>query len=156
MNPLSRALPVIAAALLLGNLAGAQVLYKYLGPDGKTVYSDKPPPPGVKFQTLQPNTAPTGVDLRPRGGTAESQAVDAQLRERQLKQAEQQDKVSRLQFDYETALNALEQTKQPRDGDRTMNANGTSRLSEEYLKRVEQAEQAVEAARQKLEEARRQ
>ena len=156
MNPLSRALPLLAAALMFCSHAGAQVLYKYLGPDGKTVYSDKPPPPGIKFQTLQPNTAPTGVDLRPRGGAAESQAVDAQLRERQLKQAEQQNRVTQAQFDYETAVNALEQTKQMREGDRAMNANGTSRLTEEYLKRVEAAEQAVEVARVKLEEVRRQ
>lgn len=157
MNRIFGALLAVAVTLMLSSGACAQTLYKYLGPDGKTIYSDKPPPPGMKFEKIQPNTAPTGVDLRPRGTAATPQEsdIDRQIRERQARQAEREQQLLRAQQDYDTALGALERAKVPRDGDRSMNANGTSRLSEDYLKRIEDAEQQVERTKQRLEEARR-
>jgi hypothetical protein len=158
---LHRALPALMVVLLLAaGHAGAQTLYKYIGPNGKIVYSDTPPPPGVKFEKLQPNTAPTGVDLRPRGGAAPAdergKEVDARLRERKQKQDEQAEKTAGLQRIYDSARAALEAGRDPREGERSVNANGTSRLSEEYFRRIEQLEQNVEQSRQRLEEAQRQ
>jgi len=158
---LHRALPALMVVLLLAaGHAGAQTLYKYIGPNGKIVYSDTPPPPGVKFEKLRPNTAPTGVDLRPRGGAAPAdergKEVDARLRERKQKQDEQAEKTAGLQRIYDSARAALEAGRDPREGERSVNANGTSRLSEEYFRRIEQLEQNVEQSRQRLEEAQRQ
>jgi hypothetical protein len=146
--------------LLAAGHAGAQTLYKFVGPNGRIVYSDTPPPPGVKFEKLQPNTAPTGVDLRPRGGAApadeQSKEVDARLRERQQKQEKQAQQIVELQRIYDGARAALEAGRDPQEGERSINANGTSRLNEDYFRRIEQLEQNVERSRQRLEEAQRQ
>jgi hypothetical protein len=49
------------AAVALGGLASAQVLYKTVGPDGQVSYTDRPPTEGHLQKTLQvkdlPNTA---------------------------------------------------------------------------------------------------
>jgi hypothetical protein len=161
MTRIRRASHALMVVLLLAaGHAGAQTLYKFVGPNGKTVYSDTPPPPGIKFEKLQPNTAPTGVDLRPRGGAApvdeQGKDVDARLRERKQRQDEQAATVAELRRIYDVAQAALEAGREPREGERSVNANGTSRLSDEYFRRVEQLEQNVEQARQRLEEAQRQ
>lgn len=44
MRPLVRCLPVLAAVALLAAPAGAQQLYKYVGPDGRVQYTDRLPP----------------------------------------------------------------------------------------------------------------
>ena len=161
MTNTCRALQALLAALLIAaGPAVAQTLYKYVGPNGKTVYSDTPPPPGVKFEKLQPNTGPTGVDLRPRGGAApaddKGREVDARIQERRQKEEAQAENVAKLQRIYNSARSSLEAGREPREGERLMNANGTSRLADEYLRRIEQLEQSVEQARQHLEEAQRQ
>jgi hypothetical protein len=54
----------LVAAGVLAAPAGAQQLYKYVGPDGKVQYSDRPPPEGGKAEkitgrvsTVSPGTA---------------------------------------------------------------------------------------------------
>jgi hypothetical protein len=161
MTWLHRASHALTVVLLLAaGHATAQTLYKFVGPNGRIVYSDTPPPAGVKFEKLRPNTAPTGVDLRPRGGAApadeQSREVDARLRERQQKQDEQAENISNLQRIHDSARAALEAGRDPREGERSVNANGTSRLSEDYIRRIEQLEQSVEQSRRNLEQAQRQ
>ena len=43
MPPLVRCLPALAVVALLVAPAGAQQLYKYVGPDGRVQYTDRPP-----------------------------------------------------------------------------------------------------------------
>jgi glutaredoxin len=56
-----RRLPLLVVAALLAPVGFAQTLYKSIGPDGKAVYSDKPPMAGRVEKTLRvqdlPNTA---------------------------------------------------------------------------------------------------
>jgi glutaredoxin len=54
---------VLLSGLLSVTAANAQTLYKSVGPDGKTVYSDRPPPDGriqktLKFENLPTSTLP--------------------------------------------------------------------------------------------------
>jgi hypothetical protein len=149
-----RAIPIfLLAASLLSGVAHAQTLYKYLGPDGKTVYSDKPPPAGVKYEKLQPNTAPTGVDLRAHAGEAEN--VDAAIQARIAKQTDHDQRVANLQKSYDAAVAALEAAKTPEEGERTQNTNGTSRLNENYFTRLAELQQRVDNAKDALDAARR-
>jgi glutaredoxin len=59
--PLRRSAWAVAVAALLCTSVAAQTLYKSVGPDGKPVYSDKPPAEGTLQKTLKadklPNTA---------------------------------------------------------------------------------------------------
>jgi glutaredoxin len=52
---------LLVASLLIGSASVSQTLYKSIGPDGKAVYSDKPPTTGKMEKTLRvqdlPNTA---------------------------------------------------------------------------------------------------
>ena len=54
-------LPSCSKIILLIGLAAfglpAQAQYKWTGPDGKVVYSDSPPPPGITAATLAGPTA---------------------------------------------------------------------------------------------------
>ena len=137
-----------------GGLAQAQqTLYKYLDANGKTVYADKPPPPGVKYEKIQPNTAPTGVDSRPRGNEAED--VNAAIQARRAKQAEHDQRVEMMQRNYDAALAELEAGKIPQEGERTQNANGTSRLNDDYFSRIGQLQKKVDEARDALDAVRR-
>jgi len=43
MLPLVRCLPALAVVALLAAPAGAQQVYKYVGPDGRVQYTDRPP-----------------------------------------------------------------------------------------------------------------
>ena len=53
----------IGILLLLGalSIAGAQTLYKSVGPDGKTIYSDRPPADGRIEKTLKFENLPTSA-----------------------------------------------------------------------------------------------
>jgi hypothetical protein len=52
MNSLVRLVLVLGAAALAVLPAAAQQLYKYVGPDGKVQYSDRPPPAGQKAEKI--------------------------------------------------------------------------------------------------------
>jgi Domain of unknown function (DUF4124) len=139
------------AALCFALPAGAQTMYKYIDANGKTVYSDHPPPAGTKFDTIRANTKPTGVDLHP--GSAQDAAAMAD--ERHTKEAARDQRIADAKQQYDAAVAALEAAKEPQEGDRTENKNGTSRLNESYQERVAPLEKKVEEMRQKLEEAQR-
>jgi hypothetical protein len=52
MNSLARLVLALGAATLAALPAAAQQLYKYVGPDGKVQYSDRPPPGGQKAEKV--------------------------------------------------------------------------------------------------------
>jgi len=52
MNSLARLVLALGAATLVALPAAAQQLYKYVGPDGKVQYSDRPPPGGQKAEKV--------------------------------------------------------------------------------------------------------
>ena len=52
MNSLARLVLALGVATLAASPAAAQQLYKYVGPDGKVQYSDRPPPGGQKAEKV--------------------------------------------------------------------------------------------------------
>jgi uncharacterized protein YeaO (DUF488 family) len=151
---------VLLAALAAASLAGAadtRTLYKYLGSDGKVVYSDKPPPRGVQFETLQVDTSKSGFNPSASGSTPAAAAadIDTRLKERKAKETEHDQLIAELQQAYDQAAAALTAAQEPREGERTQNANGTSRLNETYFNRIAEMQQKADAARDKLEAAKR-
>lgn len=49
---------LIVGAIACAAAFGAQAQYKYIGPDGRTVYSDQPPPPSAKVLDKKAGGAP--------------------------------------------------------------------------------------------------
>lgn len=53
-----RAAPILIFGLFALAPAFGQVLYKYVTPEGKVVYTDHPPPQGKLLKTITPDPAP--------------------------------------------------------------------------------------------------
>jgi Domain of unknown function (DUF4124) len=166
MSPAIAALVAAAVMLSAGTAAQAQTMYKYLGPDGKTVYSDSPPPAGVKYEKIQPRTAPTGVDLNTRSAAAGEAEASARARDAAL--TEKKLRIANLQKAYDDAKAALEAGKEPQAGERESNVNTTatstrkpggqvstttSHLTDDYFARVEQLQQKMDRAKAELDAA---
>jgi hypothetical protein len=149
-----RAFAALGLALFALASTAQTTLYKYVGADGKIVYSDKPPPKGTKYETLTPDTRPTGVDLRP-SGTAIGDSEEA-LQRRRSQAQEQKTQIEAAQKNYNAAVAALEAAKEPQEGERTQNANGTSRLNENYFNRVAELQRKVDDAKAALDAAQNQ
>jgi hypothetical protein len=145
----------IPTALLLAFFAasaGAQTVYKSIMPDGSVVYGEKPAPGAKKTETIETPTAKTGVTAV----TPEEQARAAEMKQRQA-----QSRPSRAQ-EAEEARVALKNAEAARDagkeplaGERVGNVGGGSRLTEGYFARQKSLEDAVAAARKRVEEASR-
>jgi hypothetical protein len=115
---MKRSAPILlalTAALLAAAPVAAQQLYKYVGPDGKVQYSDRPPPGGQKAEKV------TGT----RGGTVSSGAPAAAAAgegaakssgPRSLAEQEQEFRKRRLEAEEKAAKNAkLAEDKRARD-----------------------------------------
>jgi hypothetical protein len=144
---LKRILPLscLLAAALFAQLAAAQINYKSTMPDGKVIYGDKPVPGAVKVDQLKAPTtkgitAPSAKEGAVLSDMEKSRAA-RDAREERIRIAEQ--KVSKAEA-------ALAAGKEPREGDRIGTASGGSRLTEGYLERQKQLEDAVAKARAEL------
>jgi hypothetical protein len=145
----------LAAGCWFAAPASAQTVYKYLGPDGKVVYSDSAPPKGVKFEIMQTNTKPTGVTPLPGATPKTAQDAADMERDRKARQGEHDQLIAGAQQNYDSAVAELDAAKEPREGERSHNANGTSHLTEDYFARIAPLEKKVEELRIQLEQARR-
>jgi hypothetical protein len=146
-----RALAAVGLTLFAATTIAQTTLYKYVGPDGKVTYSDKPPPKGTQYETLKTDTRPTGVDLRS-SGSAIGNAEEAHQK-RVLQGQERQTHIDTAQRNYDAAVAALEAAKEPQEGERTQNANGTSRLNENYFNRIAELQRKVDDAKSALDNA---
>ena len=146
-----RFLPILLALALASPAVNAQGMYRSVMPDGKIVYSDKPPP-GAKESTKL-NLAPLNVakpppapDTPQKPAPADAMPVDKMAA------------VSAARQRLEAAQKALADGREQREGDRIGVAKGgagSSRLSESYLERVKSLEDNVAAAQQQLDAAQR-
>jgi hypothetical protein len=138
--------------LLLGAVAHAQVIHKSVMPDGKVIYSEKPVPGAARIETIEPPPAKTGMsaltpeekaradqfakDRAAAASAAAKKGSEIEEAQRQLKQAEA----------------ARETGKEPLPGERVGTVGGTTRLSDAYYLRQKTLEDAVLAARKRLEQ----
>ena len=67
---------LLAAATFAALPVGAQQLYKYVGPDGKVQYSDRPPPDGRKAEKVTSSRL-SSVGAAPAGSGAAAASGDA-------------------------------------------------------------------------------
>ncbi len=145
----------LAASCCFALPAHAQTVYKYLGSDGKVVYSDSAPPKGVKFEIMQTNTKPAGVTPLPGATPKTAQDAADMARDRKARRGEHDQLVAGAQQNYDSAVAELDAAKEPREGERAHNANGTSHLTPDYFTRIAPLEKKVEELRIQLEQAKR-
>jgi hypothetical protein len=139
--------------LALAAPAAAQTVYRYITPDGRTIFSDQPVP-GAKLQgTVTPPAQPAGP-TGPVEGRRVPPATDAPAadnRAQRLRAATQE--VEAATQALAQARAQLETGKEPLPGERTGTAGGGSRLNDSYWARQAANEQAVAQAQARLDAA---
>ncbi len=138
------------ALAALSHPASGQTLYKYTGPDGRTVYTDKPPPEGVKAQKTTVDTSKRGV-VPP--SAREKTALKKMEADREARESAQ-DHLRRAEIALHDAEVAAAMGKEPQPNERLGTAKGNQRLTDGYWERQKKLEQAVEVARRNLERTR--
>ena len=144
-------LVALGLAVAASNVA-AQKMYKSVMPDGRVVYSEKPTPGAKSVDTIEAPPPQSGVSVVT---PQEKQRAD------QLKrQSAQQAKSSSSALDdarkqLKEAEAAREAAKESREGERIGTVKGGARLTDDYFARQKQADEAVEAAKRRLQELER-
>jgi len=146
---------LIAGACLAVLSVAAPAIEKYVTPEGKVIYSDKPVPgaqsvkkidsaPAEPVTTEGRGGGPPVAPGSPGGGVPSAQ--DARL-----------DAAIQAIRDASDALEAakikLETGRDPRENERQGTVSGRSRLNDDYFERIKQLEKGVEDAQQRLDEA---
>jgi len=148
----SRMLTLIAIAIgLVTTPALAQKMQKYVTPDGKTVYSDRPIPGARLVDEIAPAApvdprAAAAAQSRAKQDAERAQDAAAKRAEGRQSAQQQEDAAAALA----RAKANLEQGKEPLPGERTGTAGGGSRLNDAYWARQRANEQAVKDAEARL------
>ena len=140
----------LLAVALLAQPVPAQTLYKSITPDGRTVYSDKPPPDAVKTEKKLMDTSKQGVS----GPSARERAALKQMESDRRARESAQDRVRKVEIALHDAEVARDMGKEPQPNERLGTAGGGQRLTDDYWARQKKLEAAVERARRNLEKAR--
>ena len=153
MNPFFVA--VAAVAMLTGATAHASEVYKYRMPDGRILYTTQVSTTGKLLEVLpEPAPGPRVIEAErlAKLKREQDQAGNATAKRlATLDAVEAEIKVALRAL--EAAKEANEQSVEPLPGERLGTAKGKSRLAEGYWERQRELRQAVEAARQRLEDA---
>lgn len=154
---------MLAALLALPVPGQAQTIFKSVDSSGRVIYSQEPVPGAVSVERV--DVSPKVTVERPAAATGGASAADAkraetarqseEFRQRQLARDAQRQKaqeaVAAAERDLAQAQRALERGQEPdQPGDRQGIAGVRSRPTEQYLDRVRQLEQEVEAAKKRL------
>jgi Domain of unknown function (DUF4124) len=148
---LATGITVGLAAAVAPAPAVAQKLQKYVTPDGKTVYSDRPIP-GARL--VDEIAAPPPVDPKAAAEAQNRARDDARKAQASDATRAEGDKAAQQQNDAAAALarakEQLEKGKEPLPGERIGTASGNSRLTDAYWERQRANEQAVKDAEARL------
>ena len=142
------------AALILAifaSSAGAQTVYKSIMPDGKIIYGEKPAAGAKKVETMETPPAKTGMTVI----TPEEQSRAAEGKARPVAPAVPPGRTPEAQDAYVALKNAeaaLQAGREPLPGERQGTAGGGTRLTEAYFARQKSLEDAVAAARKRVDE----
>ena len=129
-----------------------QKMFKSTMPDGKVIYSEKPEPNAKRVEAvnLPPPTAGVSVVTPQEQARADQlkrdQAAAGQRKGNDLEDARKQLKAAEA---------ARDSAKEPQPGERLGTAKGGSRLTDDYFKRQKTADEAVAAARKRVDELER-
>ncbi len=144
----------LASIALLAALAGVAFAetYRYVYPDGRVVYSDKPVP-GARLQgEVAPPPPPGAAPPAPQKGAPKPPGEDPVAARLRLR-AEADEQVRQAEQALAQARAQLASGVEPLPGERTGTASGGSRLNEAYDARQRANGQAVAAAQARLERA---
>jgi hypothetical protein len=144
------ALAGLVAAVVLAQPAPAQTLYKSITPDGRVVYSDKPPPDAVKTEKRQMETSKQGI-VPP--SDRDKAALKKMQSQRQAAESSQ-DRLRRAEIALHDAEVAQTMGKEPQANERLGTVSGNQRLTDAYWERQKKLDTAVEQARLNLEKVR--
>jgi hypothetical protein len=143
-------------------IAAAQAVYRSVGPDGKVIYSDKPPEGSRQVQKLDPVPPPPPVadPARQQARRAEEQRQVEDILKRGREQSAAFDKaradLAAAQAELAAARQRLADGAEPQPGERVGTAGGASRLGEAYFERQAALERAVKDAETRVSQAQRQ
>ncbi len=137
-------------------IAPAQQVFKYVMPDGRIVYSDKPVPGGRLVDEIAPPppsapapaATPRQEQLQERRDALRERLSD---RDREFQRASAELEAARARL--AEAQQQFDAGKEPLPGERTGNAGGGSRLNESYWQRQAANEAAVARAREQVQRA---
>lgn len=157
-----RIMRLLLAALLAGlacvGAAAQDRIYKVQTPDGRVLFTDRPPPGSKVLSEREVTHAPPAAAA---AGAERSQALQqqgAQAAERLQERSAQIDKafaaVQAAERDLADAKLQLEQGRTPLDGEMIGTARGRVRPSPAYQERIAELEKGVVAAEQRLAKAR--
>src|SRR5688500_2863749 len=139
-----------ALVAVLAYPACAQTLYKSTTPDGRVIYSDKPPADAVKTEKRQMDTSKQGV-------VPPSDRDKAALKKMQSERkagTSSQDRLRRAEIALHDAEVAQSMGKEPQAGERLGTVSGNQRLTDAYWERQKKLEDAVTTAHSNLEKVR--
>ena len=153
MNPLFVA--VATVAMLTGSATHASEVYKYRMPDGRILYTTQVSTTGKLLEVLpEPAPGPRVIEAERLAKLKREQDQAGNATAKRLAT------LDAVEVEIKAALRALEAAKQaneqnvePLPGERLGTAKGKSRLAEGYWERQRELRQAVEAARQRLDDA---
>ena len=149
--PLLRRLSVLIAFAVLAAAAHAQV-YRSIMPDGKIVYGSKPEP-GAR-ESKQVDLPPPNIAMPPAAAPASKPAANGGTAAAKDGKEPAPD-VNAARQKLEAAQKALENGREPREGERTgVASKGMTQLNEEYYKRINKLEDAVDTAQKEYDTAR--
>jgi hypothetical protein len=136
-------------ALGFATFAHAQAIYKYVMPDGRVVYSDKPVPGARLEEELEPPPPPVAAPPRRAAPVPRSTQIDE--RSKALDQAWEDLKFWTRKLEEGRA--ALEAGREPREGERTGTVSGRARMNDVYWERQRDNVEAVREAEARAKEA---
>ena len=153
MNPLF--VTVAAVAMLTGAAAHASEVYKYRMPDGRILYTTQVSTTGKLLEVLpEPAPGPRVIEAERLAKLKREQDQANNATAKRLATLDAVDaEIKAALRALEAAKEANEQRVEPLPGERLGTAKGKSRLAEGYWERQRELRQAVEAARQRLDDA---
>ena len=139
----------VAIVGLYTGYASAQVVYKSTMPDGRVIYGNAPAPGAKSAEPMAPRTGNTVP-----GSTPEQQEALQHRQSERVQRDAQQSKIAELEQALYEAEAAKASGHEALEGERSGTAAGGSKLNDAYWNRQRELDDAVAAARTKLEQAR--
>lgn len=151
---------VIVSALLCAGAAAQDKIYKVRMPDGRILFTDRPPP-GARIESereVPPPTSPAPAqsdrDTQLRALQQEAAQAGERSRERSAQLEQAFVAVQAAEQELETARQQLQAGREPQPGERIGTARGGTRNTPAYEQRVAGLERKVAEAESKLAKAR--
>ena len=153
MKPVIRGATALALGLCVAGVFAQQPLFKSTMPDGRVVYSERPEPGAARVDKMEAPPAKTGVTSLTPEEKARAEELTKQREAANAAAAKKQGDLDAARKALKAAEDARDAGKEPLAGERLGMAGGGSRLSDDYFARQKKLEEAVNAARKRLDQA---